>query len=90
MSESVPSAASGEVSGSKANKTNKSAKKPHIFARIALFVRQVIAELKKVVTPTRKEFANYVTTVVVFVLIMMAFVLGVDFLVGKGADSLFG
>ena len=29
------------------------------FARIALFIRQVIAELKKVVTPTRRELFSY-------------------------------
>lgn len=90
MSESASGAVNGEVSGSKADKNSPSAKKPNIFARIALFVRQVIAELKKVVTPTRKEFANYWTTVVVFVLIMMAFVLAIDFVIGKGTNFLFG
>ncbi len=87
MSESASGAVNGEA---QASKQNNSAKKPNIFARIALFVRQVIAELKKVVTPTRKEFANYWTTVVIFVLIMMAFVLVVDWLVGKGTGLLFG
>ena len=31
----------------------KKAAKANFFARIALFVRQIIGELKKVVTPTR-------------------------------------
>jgi preprotein translocase subunit SecE len=87
----VSESASGAVNGeAQVSKQKNSAKKPNIFARIALFVRQVIAELKKVVTPTRKEFANYWTTVVIFVLIMMAFVLVVDWLLGKGAGFLFG
>ena len=48
------------------------------FARIALFIRQVIAELKKVVTPTRKELLSYTGVVLVFVVIMMAIVYGLD------------
>lgn len=60
------------------------------FGRIALFVRQVIAELKKVVTPARSELIQYTTVVIVFVAVVMAFVAGVDFLIGKGVLGLFG
>ena len=49
------------------------------FAGIALFFRQVIAELRKVVTPTRKELVSYTLVVLVFVVIMMALVSGLDF-----------
>ena len=52
----------------------KNAAKPGFFARIALFVRQVIGELKKVVAPTRKELINYTLVVLVFVAIMMLIV----------------
>jgi preprotein translocase subunit SecE len=48
------------------------------FARIALFIRQVIGELKKVVTPTRKELLTFTGVVLVFVVIMMAIVWGMD------------
>ncbi|MEO6827140.1 MAG: preprotein translocase subunit SecE [Microbacteriaceae bacterium] len=48
------------------------------FARIALFLRQVVAELKKVVTPTRKELVTYTAVVLVFVGIMMALISGFD------------
>ncbi|GLI26779.1 hypothetical protein ARHIZOSPH14_10210 [Agromyces rhizosphaerae] len=48
------------------------------FARIALFIRQVIAELKKVVTPTRRELVSFTIVVLVFVLIMMGIVWGLD------------
>lgn len=48
------------------------------FARIALFIRQVFAELRKVVTPTRKELINYTIVVLVFVLIMMGVVWVLD------------
>ncbi|HET8896342.1 MAG TPA: preprotein translocase subunit SecE [Protaetiibacter sp.] len=48
------------------------------FARIALFLRQVMAELRKVVTPTRRELFNFTAVVLVFVLIMMGLVWGLD------------
>ncbi|GAA1329024.1 preprotein translocase subunit SecE [Brachybacterium sp. NBEC-018] len=48
------------------------------FVAIGLFVRQVIAELRKVVVPTRKELAVYTLTVLLFVAVMIAFVFGVD------------
>ena len=60
------------------------------FARFALFIRQVIAELKKVVTPTRKELLNYVVVVLVFVIIMMAIVGFLDWLFGLAVLYVFG
>ncbi|AYF98158.1 preprotein translocase subunit SecE [Protaetiibacter intestinalis] len=54
------------------------AERKNPFARIALFVRQVIAELKKVVTPTRRELFSFTGVVLVFVIIMMALVWGLD------------
>ncbi len=49
------------------------------FARIALFIQQVINELKKVVTPTRRELLSYTGVVLAFVIVMMALVYGLDF-----------
>ncbi len=48
-----------------------------------LFLRQVIAELRKVVRPTRSELITYTTVVLVFVLVVMLYVSGLDFLFGK-------
>ena len=48
------------------------------FARIALFIRQVFQELRKVVTPTRRELLGYVGVVLVFVVLMMAIVWFLD------------
>nr|WP_223875244.1 preprotein translocase subunit SecE [Nanchangia anserum] len=39
-----------------------------------LFVRQIVAELKKVVWPTREQLWTYFTVVIVFVLALMVFV----------------
>lgn len=60
------------------------------FARIALFMRQVIAELKKVVTPTRKELGNYVVVVLIFVVIMMALVSFLDWVFALAVTYVFG
>lgn len=48
------------------------------FSRIALFLRQVIAELRKVVTPTRGELISYTGVVIAFVVVMMAIVYALD------------
>ena len=45
----------------------------------ALFVRQVIAELRKVIWPTRKELITYTTVALVFVLIMVGIVTSLDY-----------
>ena len=60
------------------------------FARIALFIRQVFTELRKVVTPTRRELVSYTVVVLVFVVIMMAIVVGLDTLFGWLAIIVFG
>lgn len=60
------------------------------FARIALFVRQVIAELRKVVTPTRRELLGFTTVVLVFVIIMMAVVGVLDYAFSALVVFIFG
>jgi preprotein translocase subunit SecE len=50
-----------------------------LFSRLALFLRQVVAELKKVVRPTRKELVTYTSVVLVFVLVVMVYVSALDF-----------
>lgn len=60
------------------------------FSRIILFVQQVIAELKKVVTPTRKELINYTLVVIAFVIIMMALVWALDQVFGFVTVFIFG
>ncbi len=45
-----------------------------IFGRIGRFVREVVAELRKVIWPTRKELLTYTAVVVVFVAIILTIV----------------
>ncbi|MEV4005098.1 preprotein translocase subunit SecE [Actinomadura sp. NPDC049753] len=56
----------------------------------ALFVRQIIAELRKVIWPTRRELITYTTVSLVFVLVMVALVSGIDYGLQKGIYELFG
>ena len=65
-------------------------KKMNVFARIALFIRQVFAELRKVVTPTRQELLKYTAVVLGFVVVMMAIVYGLDLLFTWVTQVVFG
>lgn len=49
-----------------------------LFGSIGLFVSQIIDELRKVVRPTGPELLNYTGVVIVFVLVIMAIVAGLD------------
>jgi preprotein translocase subunit SecE len=59
------------------------------FASLVRFIRQIVAELSKVVRPTRQELLTYASVVLVFVLIVMAFIWLVDFATQWGVDQLF-
>jgi preprotein translocase subunit SecE len=45
----------------------------------ALFTRQVAAELRKVIWPTRNELVTYTTAALVFVVILSTIVLTLDY-----------
>jgi preprotein translocase subunit SecE len=60
------------------------------FGRIGRFIREVIAELRKVIWPTRNELLTYTAVVVVFVTIVVAIVAGLDYLYAKGVLLVFG
>lgn len=53
------------------------------FGAIGLFISQVLGEMRKVVRPTRKELTTYTTVVIVFVVVIMLYVLGLDTLFTK-------
>ena len=93
MSDSASGAASGAdgtaVERTKAARSGKDSERG-LFARIALFLRQIVAELKKVVWPTRPELVTYTSVVVVFVLIVMAYVEVLDLAIGRAVLWAFG
>lgn len=57
---------------------------------LGLFLRQVIAEMHKVVRPTRQELITYTTVVLVFVVAVMLFVAGLDYVLNKLMGWAFG
>jgi len=46
---------------------------------LILFIRQVVAELRKVIWPTRNELVTYTAAALVFVVVMSVIVLSVDY-----------
>ena len=56
----------------------------------ALFTRQVVAELRKVIWPTRNELVTYTTVALVFVIVMSAIVLSLDYGFTKLMFAVFG
>jgi preprotein translocase subunit SecE len=56
----------------------------------ALFFRQSVAELRKVIWPTRKELVTYTTVALVFVVIMVAIVTSLDYGFTKLVIAIFG
>jgi preprotein translocase subunit SecE len=59
-------------------------------ARLMRFLREVVAELTKVIWPTRRELVVYTGVVLVFVSFMVAFVALLDMGLGKAVLSVFG
>jgi preprotein translocase subunit SecE len=45
-----------------------------------VFTREVVAELRKVIWPTRQELITYTSVVIVFVGVIIAVVYGLDYL----------
>lgn len=60
------------------------------FRNIPTFLREVVAELQKVIWPTRKELLTYTTVVVIFVSIIMTIVGFLDLGFARGLLWVFG
>lgn len=85
------STAPGDKKPAKKSKARKSKKKPSQRRfRPGLFLRQVVAELRKVVWPTRNELTTYTAVVIVFVAIIIAIVSALDFGISKAVIAVFG
>jgi preprotein translocase subunit SecE len=76
----------------KAKKTEK--KEPGRFGNpflyVVNFVKQVIAELRKVIWPNRKQMVNYTAVVLVFLVFMVALISGVDYGLARLIGLAFG
>ena len=81
---------STSTDASDARPPRSSARRGGPFARLSRFFREVIAELGKVIWPTRKELVTYTAVVIVFVSVMCAIVTGLDIGFGKLVTWVFG
>ncbi len=85
----MPDAQDEAPESKKTRKGGKRGKKGPL-KRLALFYRQIVAELRKVVWPTRNQLVTYTIVVLVFVSFMVALVSLLDYLFGRGVLFLFG
>ncbi|OZC97485.1 preprotein translocase subunit SecE [Rhodococcus sp. 06-235-1A] len=68
----------------------KADKRPNVFLRLLQFFREVVAELRKVIWPNKKQMVTYTTVVLVFLAFMVAYISGLDVLFLRGVGWLFG
>ncbi|MFJ8231767.1 preprotein translocase subunit SecE [Streptomyces sp. NPDC094448] len=77
------------TSQEKPRKGGKRGKKGPL-GRLALFYRQIVAELRKVVWPTRSQLTTYTTVVIIFVVIMIGLVTVIDYGFQEAVSYVFG
>ena len=80
----------GEHKGRPTPARDRKDARPSLFARLFRFLKEVVAELRKVIWPTRKQMVTYTAVVLVFVAFMVAVIAGLDLAVAKGVLWLFG
>ena len=61
-----------------------------LVSRFVRFLREVVAELRKVIWPTRNQLVTYTIVVLVFVSFMVALVSLLDYAFGRAVLFLFG
>nr|WP_203966239.1 preprotein translocase subunit SecE [Actinocatenispora thailandica] len=87
---------SSKAAGKPGDKKNDKSKKdktdgrPRGLGRLTRFVREVVAELRKVIWPTRKELVTYAVVVIIFVAVILTIVGLLDLGFSKAALWVFG
>jgi preprotein translocase subunit SecE len=91
-STATPESGRPESDSAEARKPRRGGKraKKGPLARVALFYRQIIAELRKVVWPSRNELVTYTSVVIVFVVVIIAIVTVIDWGLTKAVSYVFG
>lgn len=65
-------------------------KRRNPFAQALQFLREVVAEMKKVIWPTKNEWLSYTIVVLVFVVVVIGATTGLDIGFGQLVAELFG
>lgn len=60
------------------------------FTRILTFLREVVAEMRKVIWPTKNEMVTYTIVVLVFIVGVVGLTTGLDVGFGKAVTEIFG
>ncbi|OZC51285.1 preprotein translocase subunit SecE [Rhodococcus sp. RS1C4] len=89
-SDGKSTAPAGKASVATRTPKSREAKRPNIFKRLIQFLREVVAELRKVIWPNRKQMVTYTSVVLVFVAFMVAYISGLDLAFTQGVEWLFG
>lgn len=79
-----------EMSEIESREIESSEERGNIFQRAGRFYRQVVAELRKVVWPSRKQLTTYTAVVLVFVSFIIAVVSLFDLVLTKVTFWVFG
>jgi preprotein translocase subunit SecE len=79
-----------QLRGERAEKRARPGGPPKRRTTPALFVREVIAELRKVIWPTRRELRTYTIVALVFVAVMVTIVVSLDYGLTKLVFAVFG
>jgi preprotein translocase subunit SecE len=90
-----PAGKSGEktapdAKGAPTPKRDQKPKKASVFARLVRFIREVWAELRKVIWPNRKQMFTYTVVVLAFVVFMVGLVSVLDLAFKWGIGKIFG
>jgi preprotein translocase subunit SecE len=83
-------APTGDTRGGRAAVREGRPARASVFSKLARFLREVVAELRKVIWPTRNQLVTYTIVVLVFVSFMVALVWLLDFVFAQGVQFLFG
>jgi preprotein translocase subunit SecE len=76
--------------GGRGARAGGAGRRPNIFSRIRTYVREVVAELRKVIYPGRQQLLTYTVVVLVFVAVVVAIVAGLDYGLTKAILAIFG
>ncbi len=84
-----PSGASRDQVAAEAGRRRQAGPKEPIAARSVEYMREVRSELQRVAWPGRSEVANYTVVVFLAVVLLTAFIYGLDYGFAKGIIYLF-
>jgi len=79
-----------ELRGQRTEKRDKPGPAKKDRTTPALFLRQVMAELRKVIWPTRRELRTYTIVAMMFILVMVVIVTSLDYAFTKLVFWAFG